>query len=156
RAFRAPAAVKHGKPRATLPGFIPPQLATLRDRPPNGASFVHEVKFDGYRMQARLEDGRVRLLTRQPPDWPDKVKPVVDAVAALAAERAVVAGEVVVEAAQGVSSFAALQDALKHGKANFVYYVFDLLYLNGTSLLDAPLVERKAALEHLLNGTDRN
>ena len=141
---------------SALPDFILPQSATLRKTAPNAKSYVHEVKFDGYRMQARLEGGKVKLLTRKNLDWTAKFQPVADAVAQLDAQGALIDGEIVVEQ-DGVSDFSALQDALKHNKAGrFVYYVFDLLHLDGVDLTGEPLVERKAALEKLLHGTDPN
>ena len=141
---------------SALPDFIPPQLATLHERPPESANFVHEAKFDGYRIQARLDHGKVKLLTRKGLDWTHKFKPVANAVAKLDADSALIDGEIVVEDENGVSDFSALQDALKHNKTNFVYYVFDLMHLNGASLTEKPLTERKAALEQLLKGADRN
>ena len=159
RAQLAAAEVLRAKPArraGALPAFIPPQLATLHDTAPDGAQWIHEVKFDGYRMQALLADGKARLLTRKALDWTHKFKPVADAVAQLGADTAVVDGEIVVEK-DGVSDFSSLQDALKHRKVDrFVYYVFDLLQLNGVPLIDKPLVARKAALAKLLEGTDRN
>ena len=157
RAQLAATDVLREKPaRSALPAFVQPQLATLHDTAPNGAQWVHEVKFDGYRMQALLADGKARLLTRKALDWTDKFKPVADALAKLDADTAVIDGEIVVEE-DGVSNFSALQDALKHKKVDrFVYYVFDLLHLNGVSLLDRPLVARKAALAKLLRNTDPN
>jgi bifunctional non-homologous end joining protein LigD len=137
------------------PNFVPPQLATLREAAPDGAGWVHEAKFDGYRIQARLEDGKVKLLTRKGLDWTSKFKPVANAVAQLDADSALIDGEIVVEA-DGVSDFSALQDALKHGKSDFVYYVFDLLHLDGAGLRARPLIERKAVLAKLLKDTDRN
>jgi bifunctional non-homologous end joining protein LigD len=142
--------------RKSLPDFIPPQLATLSDKAPDAASFVHEAKFDGYRIQARLEDGAVKLLTRKGLDWTAKFKPVANAVALLDAETALIDGEIVVEGGNGVSDFSALQDALKHGKTNFRYYVFDLMHLDGVDLTARPLVERKAMLEKLFEKTDPN
>jgi bifunctional non-homologous end joining protein LigD len=139
-----------------LPDFVPPQLATLHDRPPDGAGWVHEVKFDGYRMQARLDGGRVTLLTRKALDWTAKFKPVANALAELDVQSALIDGEVVVADDQGVSNFSSLQDALKTGKSNFIYYAFDLLHLNGADLTGRPLVERKAALAKLLADQDRN
>ena len=155
RAQLATTPVLHEKParRAALPAFVPPQLATLSDKAPNGENWVHEVKFDGYRMQARLEGGKVKLLTRKALDWAHKFKPVADAVAELDADTAMIDGEIVVEV-NGVSDFSALQDALKHGKENFVYYAFDLMHLDGTDLTPRPLIERKAALKDLLKNTD--
>jgi bifunctional non-homologous end joining protein LigD len=148
-------ATARGARRAKLPDFVPPQLATLHDKAPNGPDYVHEAKFDGYRMQARLENGKVKLLTRKALDWTHKFKPVADAVARFEANAALIDGEIVVET-NGLSDFSALQDALKHGKNNFVYYVFDLLHLDGVDLSGEPLIGRKAALEKLLEDTDRN
>jgi bifunctional non-homologous end joining protein LigD len=143
-------------PSKNLPDFVPPQLATLHDRPPDGAGWVHEVKFDGYRMQARLDDGKVRLLTRKALDWTARFKPVANALSKLDVQSAMIDGEVVVADDQGVSNFSSLQDALKTGKSNFMYYAFDLLHLNGADLSGKPLVERKAALAKLLADQDRN
>ncbi len=139
-----------------LPTFIPPQLATLSTKAPDGAGYVHEAKFDGYRIQARLEHGKVKLFTRKGLDWTSRFKPVANAIAQLDADTALIDGEIVVEDGNGVSDFSALQDALKHGKSNFAYYVFDLMHLDGADLTAKPLVERKAMLETLLKKTDRN
>jgi len=139
-----------GAARSKLPEFVPFSLATLYDQPPSGSDWVHEIKFDGYRMQARLDHGRVRLLTRKQQDWTHRFNPVAQAVATLPAETALLDGEVVVEDENGISSFSLLQTDLKEGRDRFVYYVFDLLYLDGRDLTGAPLVERKAALARLL------
>ena len=138
-----------GSKRSALPAFVPPQLATLHENAPNDPTYVHEAKFDGYRLQARLDHGKVKLLTRKALDWTDKFRPVADALEELTADTALIDGEVVVEK-NGVSDFSALQDALKHDKENFVYYAFDLLYLDGADLTGEPLTERKAALKALL------
>ena len=159
RATLAAAEVLHEAPKRgrakSLPGFIPPQLATLSDKPPDGENWVHEVKFDGYRMQARLENGKVKLFTRTGLDWTHKFKPVAKALAELDVDAALIDGEVVVED-NGVSNFSSLQDALKTGKSNFIYYVFDLMHLNGADLATTPLLERKAALEKLLGDAYQN
>jgi bifunctional non-homologous end joining protein LigD len=137
--------------KAPLPDFVPPSLALLRDEPPGGAGWVHEIKFDGYRTQARLDRGKVRLLTRKGLDWTERFPNVAAAVAALPARAALLDGEIVVEDARGVASFSALQTALKENAQDaFVYYVFDLLYLDGRDLSGLPLTERKAALERLV------
>ncbi len=136
---------------ARLPDFVPPSLATLRDVPPNGAAWLHEVKFDGYRIEARLDHGEVILLTRNRQDWTHRFKPVAAAVAKLEAETALLDGELVVEDQKGVSSFSLLQTDLKAGRSDrFVYNAFDLLYLDGHDLTRLPLTERKAALQRLL------
>ncbi len=107
-------------------------------------------------MEARLEHGKVRLLTRKQQNWTHRFAPVADAVAALPATTALLDGEVVVEDDKGISNFSLLQTDLKDGRTDrFVYYVFDLLHLDGRDLTAAPLMERKAALESLLKGTGR-
>ena len=137
--------------RAALPDFVPLSLAALYDKPPSGPEWLHEIKFDGYRMEARLDHGKVRLLTRREQDWTHRFKPVAAAVAALPAESALLDGEVVVEDERGVSSFSLLQTDLKDGRDDrFVYYVFDLLSLDGRDFSREPLIERKAALARLL------
>src|SRR5215813_8800611 len=135
-----------------LPKFVPPSLATLRDDAPNGPQWMHEVKFDGYRIQARLDHGEVRLLTRKGLDWAAKFPNVVRAVAALPATTALIDGEIVIEDAQGISSFSGLQAALKAGeRERFIYFVFDLLHLDGRDLAGLPLIERKRALEGIVS-----
>ena len=157
RAQRAAAEVLHAKParNSAMPRFIAPQLATLADRPPESRNYVHEMKFDGYRMQAHLEGGKVKLLTRKALDWTDKFASVADALAELDARSAIIDGEIVVEN-NGRSNFSSLQDALKHGRQNFIYYAFDLMYLDGASLLEQPLTVRKAALKALLGPEGRD
>jgi len=141
--------------RAVLPDFVPFSLAAFYDQAPSGADWLHEIKFDGYRMEARLDHGKVKLLTRRQQDWTHRFKPVVEAVAALPAETALLDGEIVVEDERGVSSFSLLQTDLKDGRNDrFVYYVFDLLHLDGRDLTSMPLIERKAALARLLQAGD--
>ena len=131
---------------------MPPSLATLRTAAPSGEGWVHEIKFDGYRIQARLDHGEVRLLTRKGLDWTGKFPNVAAAVAKLPAQTALIDGEIVVEDERGVSNFSMLQVALKEGRRDaFVYYVFDLLHLDGRDLRDLPLIERKTELERLLD-----
>ena len=153
---RPPAAGGGGDPKpakyARLPDFIPPSLATLRAAPPSGGAWLHEVKFDGYRNEARLDHGMVTLLTRNRQDWTHRFKPIAAAVAKLNSETALLDGELVVEDQKGVSSFSLLQTDLKAGRSDrFVYNVFDLLYLDGRDLTGLPLIERKAALQRLLS-----
>ena len=136
---------------APLPAFVPPSLATLRDEAPRGPHWLHEIKFDGYRIQARLDHGDVRLLTRKGLDWTDKFPNVACAVVALPATTALLDGEIVIEDEHGVSSFSGLQAALKAGeRERFVYFVFDLLHRDGRALGKQPLIERKRALAELL------
>jgi bifunctional non-homologous end joining protein LigD len=144
-----------GKSAAQLPDFVPLSLATLYDKAPSGPDWIHEIKFDGYRMEARLDQGSARLLTRKQQDWTHRFKSVAEAVAALPAGTALLDGEVVVEDERGISNFSLLQTDLKEGRNRFVYYVFDLLYLDGGDLTGEPLLERKTALARLLKGADR-
>jgi bifunctional non-homologous end joining protein LigD len=140
-----------GSAKSTLAEFVPFSLAMLYDKAPSGPHWLHEIKFDGYRMQARLDRGKVQLLTRKQQDWTHRFKPVAEAVARLPAASALLDGEVVVEDDNGVSNFSLLQTDLKDGRSDrFVYYVFDLLYLDGRDLTGEPLVERKSALARLL------
>jgi len=136
---------------AALPKFVPPSLATLRDQAPSEPGWLHEIKFDGYRIQARIDRGRVALLTRKGLDWTDKFPNVAAAAAKLGARSALIDGEIVVEDERGVASFSGLQAALKAGEANsFIYYVFDLLHLDGRDLTALPLIGRKQQLKRLI------
>jgi bifunctional non-homologous end joining protein LigD len=141
---------------ARLPDFVPPSLAILRATAPGGAGWVHEIKFDGYRIQARLDHGEVRLLTRKGLDWSQRFPNIAAAVAKLPARAALIDGEVVVEDDNGISSFSELQAALKAGeRERFIYYVFDLLHLDGRDLTPLPLIERKAQLARLIAKAER-
>jgi bifunctional non-homologous end joining protein LigD len=153
-----PAAPKlpQGAKKARFPGFIEPALATLKSQPPSGAKWVHEIKFDGYRMQAHIREGRVKLLTRSGLNWSAKFGGhIADALARLPLENAIVDGEIIVEGPSSASDFSALQADLSEGRSDrFVFYIFDLLYLDGYDLRPAPLIERKKLLQTLLAGSD--
>jgi len=150
------AAPRGGKSSRLFPDFVPPSLATLHDAAPSGSNWLHEIKFDGYRIEARLDHGKVRLLTRKALDWTHRFERIAKAVAALPAKTALLDGELVVEDGKGVSSFSMLQTDLKDGRGDrFVYWVYDLLYLDGHNLTGEPLVARKAALAKLLKGQNR-
>ena len=142
------------KARDPFPGFVPPALATLRPKAPAGAGWVHEIKFDGYRLQAQIRGGKVRLLTRSGQDWTARFgAAVIDALAALPAGTAILDGELVVEGPGGASDFSALQADLSAGRTDrFRCYFFDLLYLDGEDLRPEPLVARKQRLAALLQG----
>ncbi|MDR6951334.1 bifunctional non-homologous end joining protein LigD [Ancylobacter sp. 3268] len=135
-----------------LPDFVAPALATLAAKAPVGAGWVHEIKFDGYRLEARLDHGEVRLLTRSGLDWTGRFgAELVAALARLPAETALIDGEVVVETGSGASSFSALQQDLSEGRSDRMrFYAFDLLHLDGRDLTADPLIARKAALQELL------
>ena len=156
RSDPAPRGGKTGKRKGRLPDFVPPSLATLHTAPPQGPQWIHEIKLDGYRIEARLDRGKVQLLTRKALDWTHRFERIAKAVAVLPADTALLDGELVVENEQGVSSFSMLQADLKDGRGDrLVYWVFDLLHLDGRDLTNEPLVERKAALKRLLNGQSR-
>ncbi|MDR7124447.1 DNA ligase D [Pseudotabrizicola sp. 4114] len=146
-----PAKVKGAK-RESLPDFIPPMLATLARAAPTGDRWLHEIKFDGYRLQARIDAGQVKLLTRSGLDWTDRFgQDVPAALRDLPVKAAVIDGEVVVEGGNGASDFSALQADLSEGRADrFLFYGFDLLHLDGYDLRPLPLTRRKAMLEHIL------
>jgi bifunctional non-homologous end joining protein LigD len=148
-----PATLKGAK-KAALPDFIPPTLATLTATPPDGDRWLHEIKFDGYRLQAHIEAGRVKLFTRSGLDWTRKFgKTVVAALQALPVGSALIDGELVVETAAGASDFSALQADLSEGRSDrFAFYAFDLLHLDGYDLTALPLIERKGLLEKLVAG----
>ena len=139
------------KGAARLPDFVPPCLAKLETRAPAGADWLHEIKFDGYRVQARRDGGKVKLLTRKGLDWSARFKPVAAAIADLPAQAALIDGEIVVETEAGRSDFSSLQADLKAGRTDrMAYFAFDLLHLNGVDFTTRPLTARKAALRALL------
>ena len=153
-AHKAPA-LKDAK-RTALPTFVEPCLATLTDKAPDSANWIHEIKFDGYRLQARLDHGKVRLLTRNGLDWTRKFTGIANAVAELEADTALIDGELVVEGDDGVTSFSLLQEELKSGRqSRLVYYVFDLLHLDGRDLRSLPLADRKEALAQLIESAPK-
>jgi bifunctional non-homologous end joining protein LigD len=142
-----------GAVKAKLPEIIEPQLATLVKQTPAGEDWLHEMKYDGYRMLCRIENGEVRMMSRNGRDWTEKFASVARSAARLPVESAWLDGEVVVIEADGRSSFQALQNALSFGEgASFVYYLFDLPYLDGYDLRKAGLTGRKRLLETLLGG----
>jgi bifunctional non-homologous end joining protein LigD len=146
-------------PRESIPEFVAPQLASLAKTPPAGDRWIHELKLDGYRIQARIDRkaSSVRLLTRTGLDWTYRMKSIADAALALPVDTAIIDGEVVVLSPDGNSNFADLQTAFQEGtKHDLIYFAFDLLHLNGHNLRDLPLVQRKRLLEELLPDTGNN
>lgn len=141
---------------AALPAFVPPQLATLVDRPPVGADWLHEQKFDGYRLQIRIAAGKVQALTRNGLDWSAKFAAIVRAAKALRVDGTIIDGEACVFTDKGVSSFGGLKDALSTGGDRIVLQAFDLLFHRGEDLRGRPLEERKARLRKLLEGARRS
>jgi len=136
--------------RMEMPNFIAPQLCNASERPPSGANWVHEIKFDGYRIQMRVEGGKVSLKTRKALDWTDKFPSIADAASKL--PNCVIDGEIVALNAKGDPDFSAMQAALSDGNTDgLIYFAFDLLFEDGADLRTLPLCERKERLEALLN-----
>lgn len=133
-----------------LPETLKPELATLVESAPDG-DWLYEIKFDGYRVMARIENGDVKLLTRNGHDWTHKLPRQAEALAALGLESAWLDGEMVVANDQGVPDFQALQNAFEAGSSGKIaYYLFDMPYLNGMDLRKVPVQERRAALAAVL------
>jgi bifunctional non-homologous end joining protein LigD len=147
----APAPVAGGK-KAAMPKSIEPCLATLVEAAPSGQKWLHEIKWDGYRLVSFVENGKVRIATRNGHDWTHRFPAIAKAMAELPVETAVIDGEAVVEDENGISSFSALQQALSNqGNAErAILYAFDLLYRDGRDLRGLPLDQRKAALAKLI------
>ena len=137
-------------PRIEAPAFVEPQLASLVEEPPDGKEWVHEIKFDGYRLEAAIGGGTTRLYTRRGLDWTDKFRSLVQPLADLPCRAALIDGEAVVTGEDGKSDFGRLQNAIAEGKGGIVYYAFDLLSLDGKDLRKLPLLQRKAELAKLL------
>ncbi len=137
-----------------MPGTVTPQLCTLADAAPAGDDWLHEIKFDGYRLIAHRTGAAgktVRLITRNGHDWTHRFGPIAEALAALPVERCVLDGEATILEPSGQTSFQLLQQAIKQQRfKNLVFYAFDLLHLDGHDLTGAPLVDRKALLRRLL------
>ncbi len=139
------------KPAARVsPHFIEPQLATLQDAPPQGAGWLHEMKFDGYRIVTVVERGRARLMTRNQKDWTEKYLRIARAVEALGLKEAVLDGELVATNERGEAAFSLMQAAGKDESIPLTYHLFDAMNLEGRDLTGLPLIERKAKLEALL------
>src|SRR6202044_2742995 len=141
-----------GKKEA-LPAFIAPQLASEAPAPPVGTHWVHELKLDGYRIQAHVDkSGKIKLFTRSGLEWTHRMPLIVRELGRLKVEGAILDGEVVVLDADGQSSFAKLQAAFEEGASHpMTYFVFDLPHLNGHNLRQEPLAERKQILAQMLD-----
>lgn len=145
-----------GAKKAPLPDIIKPQLATLVETAPSG-DWRYEFKFDGYRMMARIDNGVVKLFTRNGHDWTAKLPKQVEALASLALESAWLDGEVIAADEEGVPSFQILQNAFESGKSGvIVFYLFDMPYLNGVDLREVPIEERRAALAKVVERSEED
>jgi bifunctional non-homologous end joining protein LigD len=158
RGARAVAQALKQAPHGALPRFVKPCLATLVGKTPDDTRWEHETKFDGYRIQARLDHGKVQLMTRKGLNWTKKFPGVAKAVGRLRAKTALIDGELVAQDAKSISRFSLLQQELKSGRhGRIALYAFDLMHLNGTNLKRLPLYARKAALAKLIRrGHDRH
>src|SRR5215469_454606 len=135
-----------------MPGFVAPQLARLTEVPPSGPNWVHEIKFDGYRTQMRIENGKVRLLTRKGLDWTARFPEIAEDGRAL--PDCLIDGEICALDKAGISDFGALQLALSDKKTGeLVFFLFDCLFAGGHDLRKLPLSARKEMLEEILGHT---
>jgi len=136
-----------------MPAFVPPQLCTSVERPPTGGGWVHEIKFDGYRIQMRVENGAVTLKTRKGLDWTAKFGSAIPR-AARELPDCLIDGEIVALDHRGSPDFAGLQAALSEGKTDdLIFFAFDLLFLEGKDLRGRFLVDRKSTLKNLVEKT---
>ncbi|MGX5843543.1 DNA ligase D [Mesorhizobium sp. ArgA1] len=139
---------------AKMPEFIEPQLCETLSRPPAGSNWVHEIKFDGYRVQLRVDDGVVTLRTRKGLDWTGKFGAIAKEAASL--PNLIIDGEIVALGENGAPDFAALQAALSERRTkDLIFFAFDLLFANGVDLRKQPLTARKAQLSGILGEADR-
>ncbi len=146
---RASAKAAKGKKVAAMPDFVAPELCISVDRPPSGEGWCHEIKFDGYRVQLRVEDGEAALKTRKGLDWTDKFQAIAKEASAL--PDALIDGEIVALDHNGAPDFSTLQAALSDGKTDgLIFYAFDLLFADKEDIRRVPLGERKAQLKKLL------
>jgi bifunctional non-homologous end joining protein LigD len=132
------------------PTWVKPQLAKLVEQAPDGSDWLHEIKFDGYRMHARLDAGRAQILTRRGNDWTEKYPAIAKAITGLATQDAYLDRELCGVLPDGRTAFNLIQNATDTGDGPLVFFLFDLLFLDGESLMAVPLVERKARLASLL------
>jgi bifunctional non-homologous end joining protein LigD len=157
RALPTPPVAKelHGARRAKPPAILSPQLGTLSERAPAGQAWLHEIKFDGYRIVVHLEQGKARLMTRNGHDWTARLRTQARQLETLPVRQAILDGELVALNAGGASSFRELQEALSRKQtAPLIYQLFDLIYLDGYDLSAVPLIERKKVLAQLLDAAD--
>lgn len=139
--------------KAPFPGFIEPALPTSIEKVPNGERWIHEIKFDGYRVQLHIANEGIHVYTRRGNDWTRRFKKVADDAFLISAPSAIIDGEIVVPVADGSTDFSVLQNQLRGKSDKIVMVAFDLLYLNGYDLRKLPLIERKSHLKKLIART---
>lgn len=146
-----------GVRKSAMPEFVPPQLATLDAKPPIGDEWLHELKFDGYRMICHLKNGKAQFWSRNGKDWTSKFPRLAESLKRLPAKAAVLDGEIVALDAKGRASFQKLQQSIgKSGDGGFVYQLFDLMFVDGYDLRRVALISRKQILNELMAGLDAN
>lgn len=145
-----------GARKAAFPSFIQPQLATLMKEPPSDDGWLHELKFDGYRMLCHWNEGKVHFWSRNKKDWTEKFSSVAKSLKLLKVKSVVLDGEIVIMDSAGRTSFQRLQQAMGRSDVAFVFVIFDLLYLNGYNLTRVVLRERKRLLQTLLSTMPAN
>jgi bifunctional non-homologous end joining protein LigD len=143
-----------GSIKANYPGFIGPALATSIDKVPSRERWIHEIKFDGYRVQVHLRNATVNVFTRRGNDWTNRFRKIAADAWHINAGSAIIDGEVVVPTEDGTTDFSVLQNELKGRSKKIVMVAFDLLYLDGHDLRKLPLFERKALLKKIVSETD--
>jgi bifunctional non-homologous end joining protein LigD len=142
-----------GARKGPLPAFLEPSLASPCDRPPSGPKWIHEIKHDGYRIQARIDGAKATLLTRKGLNWKARFPNIAPVLTRLELKTALIDGEIVVEDEAGISNLNNLQAELKSGRQDrFTYIVFDLMHCNGYDLTRAALTDRKALLQTIVSG----
>lgn len=152
KASRSLVAQIAGAEPAELPASMEVELATLTEEPPEGDQWLHEIKFDGYRMVCRIDGDEVKFISRNQQDWTDRLQPLASAVQRLGIAKGLLDGEIVCLRSDGTTDFQALQNAFRDGRmTDLHYYVFDVIYLDGYSLMGVPLEERKRVLKDLLS-----
>ena len=130
--------------------FIPPQLATSVDQPPEGEHWIHEIKHDGFRCQVLVERGQARVLTRKGYDWTSRYPYIVSAAANLPCQSAIIDGEAIVQDGNGVSDFEGLSSAMWRRPHSIILYAFDLMHLDGADLRQQALAVRRSLLQALI------
>ncbi|MDP9127655.1 MAG: non-homologous end-joining DNA ligase [Pseudomonadota bacterium] len=135
------------------PAFINPEFPAEAATPPTGGEWLHEIKYDGYRASARIENAKVKILTRRGHDWTSNFKAVADELVRLPVSNAMLDGEMVALRDDGTSSFRELASVIgARDQTRLHYFAFDLLHLNGYTTLNLPLIERKKLLREILPG----
>jgi bifunctional non-homologous end joining protein LigD len=139
--------------KALFPGFVEPALASSIDKVPSGERWIHEIKFDGYRVQLHIANDAIHIYTRRGYDWTKRFRKIAGDAFPINCRSAIIDGEVVVPASDGSTDFSVLQNELKGTSDKIVMVAFDLLYLDGYDLRKLPLDERKAHLKRLIGNT---